>query len=82
MSTSLRLRLEVSPITHPELYRALQGILPRARGDRLRTLATVGLVASSSGVSLALPPPSPAQDNPDAHAATRTSLLDKVASDL
>lgn len=42
----------ISPDASPELYRALAGLPARLRGERLRQLATLGLVLAQQGVAV------------------------------
>ena len=82
MSDSLTVRLSVSRMVCPELYEAICDISPRHRAERLRTLATLGVVvSSSSSLSLSSPRAEPT-DTPDAHTATRHSLLDQATAGL
>jgi|GEM_PF-4340102 len=64
---SLRSSIEVSPALHPDLFVALAGIdKPRARAEKLRFLACLGLVIEQQGADLKLI--SPAVRQVDSHA--------------
>ncbi|TXF11182.1 hypothetical protein [Pelomicrobium methylotrophicum] len=59
----MRIVVVVTETGSPELYKALQGTPARQRAERLRTLATVGLVSISAQVRREEQPPNTNQDN-------------------
>lgn len=71
--TSLSVRIRISLVDHPELYKALAPLRPLKRAERLRTLATASVLAAKEmqGVSpqhIATPTMGPRGAGPEATA--------------
>lgn len=75
----------VSPDASPELYRELACLPARLRGERLRQLATLGLVLSSikqDGFSGPVQPPPVPEADPDDTLKRREKLRARFAASV
>lgn len=68
----MRIVVVVTETGNPELYKALHGTPPRQRAERLRTLATVGLVSVSGQV---MRDEQPSKSSQDRDAETRVGAI-------
>ncbi len=82
VSDVLNLRLQVSPDVNPELHAALTALPARQRGERIRLLATLGIVMTTGSAVSPLPPIDNPTGKADEQSRARGSLLDQVASSL
>ena len=82
VSEVLNLRLQVAHDVNPELHAALSALPARQRGERIRLLATLGIVMTTAS---AVSHPSSINDptgTTDDKSRARGSLLDQVAASL
>lgn len=76
--------MSVDPEGSPELFTELSSLAPRARTERLRALALIGLMTLRGGVvaSDGLPEPTPQQGGEDKKENVRKALGAKLMGGL
>lgn len=70
----IRIEIRIDPFATPELHDALKRLPPRRRADRLRVLATMGLVGGQPGAVTAVADTGPGPDEATGQPVTQAAV--------